>query len=57
MGPDAEAYRILRTNIKSTRKAWRKFADLCFRQRRGRKTTTLCNLAYICAQGVCHPDD
>ncbi len=39
----------------STRRGLRKFPDLCFRQCREGKTTTLCNLAYICAQGGMPP--
>lgn len=50
--PDAEAYRILRTNIEFNRKS----PDAnCITVTSGGagegKSTTLCNLAYVCAQG------
>lgn len=52
MGPDAEAYRILRTNIEFNKKGMEEisltFVSGCSGEG---KTTTLCNLAYICAQG------
>lgn len=50
--PDAEAYRILRTNIEFNRK---NPDDNCITVVSGGagegKSTTLCNLAYVCAQG------
>ncbi|HEY1084709.1 MAG TPA: polysaccharide biosynthesis tyrosine autokinase, partial [Prosthecobacter sp.] len=50
--PDAEAYRILRTNIEFNRK---NPAANCITVTSGGagegKSTTLCNLAYVCAQG------
>lgn len=59
MGPDAEAYRILRTNIEFNKKGLEEISLTFVSGSAGEgKTTTLCNLAYICAQGgVCHPDD
>lgn len=50
--PDAEAYRILRTNIEFNRKNVDDNAITVVSGGAGEgKTTTLCNLAYICAQG------
>lgn len=50
--PDAEAYRILRTNIEFNRKNPEDNAITVVSGGAGEgKSTTLCNLAYICAQG------
>ena len=52
MGPDAEAYRILRTNIEFNKKGLEEISLTFVSGSAGEgKTTTLCNLAYICAQG------
>ena len=52
MSPDAEAYRILRTNIEFNRKNPEDNAITVVSGGAGEgKSTTLCNLAYICAQG------
>jgi succinoglycan biosynthesis transport protein ExoP len=52
MSPDAEAYRILRTNIEFNRKNPEDNAITVVSGAAGEgKTTTLSNLAYICAQG------
>ncbi len=52
MSPDAEAYRILRTNIEFNRKAADSNAITLVSGGAGEgKSTTLVNLAYICAQG------
>lgn len=52
MGPDAEAYRILRTNIEFNKKGLKEVSITFVSGSAGEgKTTTLCNLAYICAQG------
>ncbi|MFK7851178.1 MAG: GumC family protein [Akkermansiaceae bacterium] len=52
MSPDAEAYRILRTNIEFNRKNPEDNAITVVSGGAGEgKTTTLVNLAYICAQG------
>lgn len=51
-GPDAEAYRILRTNIEFNKKGLEEISLTFVSGSAGEgKTTTLCNLAYICAQG------
>lgn len=50
--PDAEAYRILRTNIEFNRKSADANTLSMVSGGPGEgKSTTLCNLAYICAQG------
>ncbi len=50
--PDAEAYRILRTNIEFNRKNADANSITFVSGGAGEgKSTTLCNLAYICAQG------
>jgi succinoglycan biosynthesis transport protein ExoP len=50
--PDAEAYRILRTNIEFNRKNPEDNTITVVSGGAGEgKSTTLCNLAYICAQG------
>lgn len=52
MSPDAEAYRILRTNIEFNRKNPEDNAITVVSGGAGEgKSTTLVNLAYICAQG------
>lgn len=52
LGPDAEAYRILRTNIEFNKKGLEEISLTFVSGSAGEgKTTTLCNLAYICAQG------
>lgn len=52
MSPDAEAYRILRTNIEYNRKNPEDNALTIISGSAGEgKSTTLINLAYICAQG------
>lgn len=52
MSPDAEAYRILRTNIEFNRKSADANAITVVSGGAGEgKSTTLVNLAYICAQG------
>jgi capsular exopolysaccharide synthesis family protein len=52
MSPDAEAYRILRTNIEFNRKNPEDNAITVVSGAAGEgKSTTLVNLAYICAQG------
>lgn len=52
MSPDAEAYRILRTNIEFNRKNPEDNAITVVSGGAGEgKSTTLMNLAYICAQG------
>lgn len=52
VSPDAEAYRILRTNIEFNRKNPEDNAITVVSGGAGEgKSTTLCNLAYICAQG------
>lgn len=52
MSPDAEAYRILRTNIEFNRKNPEANAITVVSGGAGEgKSTTLVNLAYICAQG------
>ena len=52
MSPDAEAYRILRTNIEFNRKNPEDNAITIVSGGAGEgKSTTLINLAYICAQG------
>ena len=52
MSPDAEAYRILRTNIEFNRKNPEDNAITIVSGGAGEgKSTTLVNLAYICAQG------
>lgn len=52
MSPDAEAYRILRTNIEYNRKNPEDNAITIVSGSAGEgKSTTLINLAYICAQG------
>jgi capsular exopolysaccharide synthesis family protein len=52
MSPDAEAYRILRTNIEFNRKNPEDNAITVISGGAGEgKSTTLVNLAYICAQG------
>ncbi len=52
VSPDAEAYRILRTNIEFNRKNPEDNAITIVSGGAGEgKSTTLCNLAYICAQG------
>lgn len=52
MSPDAEAYRILRTNIEFNRKNPEDNAITLVSGGAGEgKSTTLVNLAYICAQG------
>lgn len=52
MSPDAEAYRILRTNIEFNRKNPEDNSITVVSGGAGEgKSTTLCNLAYICAQG------
>lgn len=52
MSPDAEAYRILRTNIEFNRKNPEDNAITLVSGAAGEgKSTTLVNLAYICAQG------
>jgi capsular exopolysaccharide synthesis family protein len=52
MSPDAEAYRILRTNIEFNRKNPEDNAITVVSGGAGEgKSTTLSNLAYICAQG------
>ncbi|MES2708373.1 MAG: polysaccharide biosynthesis tyrosine autokinase [Verrucomicrobiota bacterium] len=52
MSPDAEAYRILRTNIEFNRKSADANAITIVSGGAGEgKSTTLVNLAYICAQG------
>lgn len=52
MSPDAEAYRILRTNIEFNRKNPEDNAITVVSGAAGEgKSTTLLNLAYICAQG------
>jgi capsular exopolysaccharide synthesis family protein len=52
MSPDAEAYRILRTNIEFNRKVADANAITLVSGGAGEgKSTTLVNLAYICAQG------
>jgi capsular exopolysaccharide synthesis family protein len=52
MSPDAEAYRILRTNIEFNRKNPEDNAITVVSGGAGEgKSTTLINLAYICAQG------
>lgn len=52
MSPDAEAYRILRTNIEFNRKNPEDNAITVVSGGAGEgKSTTLLNLAYICAQG------
>lgn len=50
-GPDAEAYRILRTNIELKRSLYNAttFAVVSSNAGEG-KSTTVCNLAYVCAQ-------
>ncbi len=51
-GPEAEAYRILRTNIEFNKKGLEEIVITFVSGSAGEgKTTTLCNLAYICAQG------
>ncbi|WP_330935413.1 polysaccharide biosynthesis tyrosine autokinase [Akkermansia sp. RCC_12PD] len=53
LGPDAEAYRILRTNIEFNKKGLEEISLTFVSGSAGEgKTTTLCNLAYICAQGA-----
>lgn len=52
LSPDAEAYRILRTNIEFNRKSADSNAITIVSGGAGEgKSTTLVNLAYICAQG------
>ena len=52
LSPDAEAYRILRTNIEFNRKSADANAITVVSGGAGEgKSTTLCNLAFICAQG------
>lgn len=52
LSPDAEAYRILRTNIEFNRKSADANAIAVVSGGAGEgKSTTLCNLAFICAQG------
>lgn len=52
LGPDAEAYRILRTNIEFNKKGLEEISLTFVSGSAGEgKTTTLCNLAYVCAQG------
>ena len=52
MSPDAEAYRILRTNIEFNRKNPEDNAITIISGGAGEgKSTTLVNLAYVCAQG------
>ncbi len=52
MGPDAEAYRILRTNIEFNKKGLEEITLTFVSGSAGEgKTTTMSNLAYICAQG------
>jgi len=57
MGPDAEAYRILRTNIEFNKKGLEEIS-LCFRERRGREDHhPVQSGLYLCPGGLCHPDD
>lgn len=52
LSPDAEAYRILRTNIEFNRKSADANAITVVSGGAGEgKSTTICNLAFICAQG------
>ena len=52
MSPDAEAYRILRTNIEFNRRSADANAISIVSGGAGEgKSTTLVNLAYVCAQG------
>ncbi len=52
MGPDAEAYRILRTNIEFNKHGLEEVSLTFVSGTAGEgKTTTMSNLAYICAQG------
>ncbi len=52
MGPDAEAYRILRTNIEFNKHGLEEVSLTFVSGSAGEgKTTTMSNLAYICAQG------
>lgn len=52
LGPDAEAYRILRTNIEFNKKGLEEISLTFVSGSAGEgKTTTLCNLAYICSRG------
>ena len=52
MGPSAEAYRILRTNIEFNKKGLEEISLAFVSGSAGEgKSTTLCNLAYVCAQG------
>jgi len=52
LSPDAEAYRILRTNIEFNRKSALSNAITVVSGGAGEgKSTTLANLAYVCAQG------
>ncbi len=49
--PDAEAYRILRTNIELKKSLFKSSVYCVVSSNAGEgKTTTLCNLAYVCAQ-------
>ena len=49
--PDVEAYRIIRTNIEFNRGNKRELVITCVSSSAGEgKTTTVCNLSYVCAQ-------
>ncbi len=52
LSPDAEAYRILRTNLEFTRKsATANCLSVVSGSAGEGKSTTICNLAFVCAQG------